>query len=89
VGDTADGVQSLLVKEKAMSNLRRWNRVDGRLAEDPIGYDVVMKYRGNELLGRICDKYDLGGEEWLSVKFFNGDQWPLDPMAGEVSVLTR
>jgi hypothetical protein len=61
----------------------------GNLAEDPTGLHVIMTYRGKTLLGEVLYAETRNGIVWLGVKHFNGEFWPIQPMASEVSALVR
>lgn len=61
------------------------------LTVNPIGAQCTLTWEGRELLG------DIIGYEWdgvsggvrLTVRHFNGDLWPLRPMARAVDILER
>lgn len=56
------------------------------------GDHVMMTYKGRDLLGEVVhvnhprkpEAYDF-----LTVKHFNGEFWPLEPLCWEVRVLER
>lgn len=52
-----------------------------------LGDYVVMPYHGRELLGEVVDLgRDFDGF-WLCVRRFNGEPWPVHPLAEEVTVI--
>lgn len=59
---------------------------------DVRGFHVVMPWQGRELLGEIVGvgyrEFGCSGFE-LTVKQFNGEPWPIKPMASAVRVLRR
>ena len=67
---------------------RRFAHAGDRLDEDPTGYHVVMTDRGT-LLGTVVGSFESEGGDRLEVRFFNGEPWPDNPLASEVTVLVR
>jgi hypothetical protein len=66
--------------------------VKGRLAEDPRGLQVTLKWQGRILLGDVVDTYyqdhpPVGYR--LKVRHFNREPWPIDPVPTAVRVLVR
>lgn len=62
-----------------------------RLAVNPVGSQVTLKYAGRELIGDVKDVYrnEITGSTHLKVNHFNGESWPIDPTFYSVSVLER
>ncbi len=59
------------------------------LTEDPRGLQIKLSYGGNTLLGDVVSTYSdqaTGGTR-LCVRHFNGEAWPIDPVAAAVEVL--
>lgn len=59
------------------------------LAENPEGYQVAMHWKGRELLGDVlrCEYNHTRGVFNLTVRHFNGEIWPIQPVASAVQVL--
>lgn len=53
------------------------------------GAQITMEYDGRTLLGDVRGAYHTSDGEHLSVKYFNGEYWPVDPKASDVCVLER
>ncbi len=73
-----------------MKGRRNLEMKHGRLTEDPTGLHVTMVYKGRELLGTVADFCAPKRPElysYLYVVHFNGEPWPVDPLAWEVTVL--
>ena len=58
---------------------------------DPRGAQVALTYGGRELLGDVIDaRWDqVTGGVRLTVRHFNGELWPIEPIASAVNVLDR
>lgn len=54
--------------------------------EDLIGAHVVMSFRRKELLGTVEAEDERNGIQFLTVRFFNGEYWPVSPARFEVGV---
>lgn len=61
------------------------------LACDPRGAQVSMQWQGRELLGDVigCRRDPVTGSTLLQVRHFNGEMWPIEPVALAVDVLVR
>lgn len=61
------------------------------LLEDPVGLQVAMRYGARDLLGDVRGAYrsEVTGTTHLVVRHFNGEEWPIDPLAVIVDVLVR
>lgn len=61
------------------------------LKSDPRGAYVTMEWQGRTLLGEVTGIYrsETRGMMQLTVKYFNGESWPLDPHVLAVDVLIR
>lgn len=61
------------------------------LAEDPVGHHVALRLRGRLLLGEVKSvRYVYGrGCFELTVTHFNGEEWPLKPVASAVEIIAR
>ena len=60
------------------------------LAEDPIGFQVMLKHGERMLLGDVRETYVLDhyrGGIMLRVTHFNGEPWPFDPCAAVVRII--
>jgi hypothetical protein len=59
------------------------------LAEDPRWQHVMMNYQGRKLLGTVRDarRDPVTGNLHLIVHHFNGEPWPLEPVAAAVKVI--
>ena len=58
------------------------------LAENPIGYHVMMPYKGRNLLGEVRDvTRDHTGSITLTITHFNGEDWPMRPLASVVTII--
>lgn len=59
------------------------------LAENPTGYQVSMGYKDRTLLGDVIgfERSETRGVVQLIVRHFNGEPWPLKPVALLVDVL--
>lgn len=68
-----------------------WYR-KGRLAVNPIGWHVTMSWQGRVLLGEITgatyQEHGASGYR-LTVRHFNGEPWPIEPIPVAVTVLER
>ncbi len=55
------------------------------------GAHVVLKYRGQDLLGTLLDMYrdETSGCVLCKVKHFCGDAWPIDPALYALEILER
>ena len=63
--------------------------VRGRLTKDPRHAHVMLHWDGRDLLGEVTD-VDYDGRFYrLKVRHFNGEPWPLEPVASVVRVLER
>lgn len=52
------------------------------------GIHVTMVYDGRELLGTIRrSRRDTSGNTILTVHYFNGESWPIEPFASSVRVI--
>lgn len=71
---------------KALRRIRVRSNRHG-LAENPIGLQVRMQHEGRTLLGdvRYYSVHDTTVR--LTVTHFNGEPWPLEPLAETVEVL--
>ena len=58
---------------------------------DPRGAQVSFEYQGRTLLGDVvgCYRDEVRGATHLQVRHFNGDAWPVEPLARLVDVLVR
>jgi hypothetical protein len=58
------------------------------LAENPIDQQVRMVYCGRVLLGDVRDfsRDEVTGSIRLRVNHFNGEPWPIEPVANLVEV---
>jgi len=58
---------------------------------DPRGAHVTLTYEGRTLLGEVRDvRYnELRGCFLLTVRYFNGEPWPIAPSSLAVDVLDR
>lgn len=58
------------------------------VAENPIGLQVSMKYHGLVIMGDVTGFYrdEITGSDHLIVQHFNGDSWPIPPVANLVDV---
>jgi hypothetical protein len=70
-----------------MSNIRSLKTNKWLLTEDPIGMHVIMTYQKRDLIGTVVDVETRNGNSYLIVQHFNGDYWPVIPMAWEVVAL--
>jgi hypothetical protein len=61
----------------------------GRLVKSPLGAQVVMNWQGRELLGDVVDVREERGYWKLTVRHFNGELWPVEPVLSAVRVLER
>ena len=61
------------------------------LAVDPRGAHVTLPWQGRVLIGEVVGAYrsETRGMTHLKVRHFNGEQWPIDPVASAVEVLER
>ena len=59
------------------------------LKEDPVGHHVAFEYRGSRLLGtvRAVKRDPVTGALRLVVRHFNGEPWPVSPVANLVEVV--
>ncbi len=56
----------------------------------PSGMQVVYKHEGRTLLGDVISAFrDDEAQTRLRVRHFNGESWPVDPVASTVEVLER
>lgn len=61
------------------------------LKVNPVGFQVTMPWKGRTLLG------DVRGARYdetrcgivLTVAYFNGESWPIEPMVSAVDVMER
>ena len=64
----------------------KWSRYG--LAENPVGAQVMFDYLGRRLLGDVrAVVHDVFGGTRLVVTHFNGEPWPVEPLAVLVKVL--
>lgn len=54
-----------------------------------IGTQVKQDIANRTFLGDVKDAYMYGNEIRLIVKHFNGEPWPFDPCAKDVTILER
>ena len=54
-----------------------------------IGAQVRCDKAGRTFLGDVKDAYNHCGTPTLIVRHFNGEPWPFDPQAAEVTILER
>lgn len=61
----------------------------GRLAENPVGLKVALEWHGRTLLGDVvaCAYNDVRCCILLTVRHFNGEDWPIQPAAVAVDVI--
>ena len=60
------------------------------LAEDPRGAHVVFEYKNRTLLGEVIGvSRDFNGSIHLEVRNFNGEPWPVAPLACLCRMLIR
>ena len=59
------------------------------LSEDPRGLHVMMTWKGQKLLGTVRNvrRDDITGSTHLIVRHFNGEPWPIEPIASAVRVI--
>jgi hypothetical protein len=74
------------------TRLIKFNRFG--IQEDPTHAQVVMPYQGRNLLGDVkgwrLERAPHGGQHVvLDVRHFNGEAWPVQPVATAVRVLVR
>jgi hypothetical protein len=58
-------------------------------ARVPIGAHVVRDFEGRKLIGEVVESFERTGCMRLRVKHFNGEPWPVEPLANSVEVLDR
>lgn len=58
-------------------------------AVDVRGMQIQMDWQGQSLLGDVQSVYDTPAGQRLRVRHFNGQSWPVEPLADEVTVLER
>ena len=61
------------------------------LKHDPRGAHVTLTYRNRVLLGEVMSvrRDETLNVLLLSVRYFNGEAWPIEPTAAAVDVLDR
>jgi hypothetical protein len=61
----------------------------GRMAENPVGLHVALNFKGRTFLGEVRGYvYNMTrGSVTLSVRHFNGEMWPIEPVWNLVTVL--
>lgn len=59
------------------------------LAQNPVGAQVKLDYQGRTLLGDVTGFYrnDTTSTTHLTVRHFNGEPWPIEPVAIAVDIL--
>lgn len=57
------------------------------LAENPINQHVTMQWHGKTLLGEIYGIEHGFNNLYLKVKYFCGDDWPVNPVPSAVMIL--
>lgn len=71
--------------------MRKFTRNKYGLTENPIGAQVTFEYQRRTLLGDVKGiKIDpVTNAITLIVRHFNGEPWPIEPLAVLVNVLER
>lgn len=61
------------------------------LAQDPRRGHCTYQYQGRQILGEVIGvtRSENRGFTFLKVRFFNGEPWPIDPIAANVEMLER
>lgn len=68
---------------------RRFEYRKGRLTRNPIGLYVAMPWKDRTLLGEVirCEYNATRGTFIFSVRHFNGDSWPVQPVPSALEII--